>query len=127
MYRAASHTRLARMENSSIIALEPFMTFRQMHQIDRLLTARRTTSVFRILSAVAAVSVMSLPVSALSADTPSKAAHKPTAQQGQKKGSLKIKHQRSPSEESTAQRDKRLYRECKDMPNAGACLGYTRK
>ena len=34
---------------------------------------------------------------------------------------------KSSSEESPAQRDKRLYRECKGMPNAGACLGYTRK
>lgn len=34
---------------------------------------------------------------------------------------------KSPSEESTAQRDKRMYRECKGMPNAGACLGYTRR
>ena len=44
-----------------------------------------------------------------------------------KKGSIKVKHQRSPSEESTAERDRRLYRECKELPNAGACLGYTRR
>ncbi|ART54550.1 hypothetical protein CBP36_13970 [Acidovorax carolinensis] len=44
-----------------------------------------------------------------------------------KKGSVKVKHQRSPSEESTAERDRRLYRECKGLPNAGACLGYTRR
>ena len=103
------------------------MTSKPMHQMASSLVARRTNSIFRILSAVAAVSVMSLPASALSVDTPSKAAHKPTAQQGQKKRSLKLKHQRSPSEESTAERDRRLYRECKGMPNAGACLGYTRK
>lgn len=41
-----------------------------------------------------------------------------------KKGSVKIKHQRSPSEEGTAERDRRLYRECRGRPNAGACLGY---
>ncbi|WP_265707167.1 hypothetical protein [Verminephrobacter aporrectodeae] len=40
---------------------------------------------------------------------------------------MKIKHQRSPSEESSAQRDRRLYRECQGRPNAGACLGYTKK
>lgn len=34
--------------------------------------------------------------------------------------------QKSPSEETTAERDRRLYRECKGMHNAGACLGYTR-
>ncbi|WP_265653700.1 hypothetical protein [Verminephrobacter aporrectodeae] len=44
-----------------------------------------------------------------------------------KKPSAKIKHQRSPSEESSAQRDRRLYRECQGRPNAGACLGYTKK
>lgn len=27
--------------------------------------------------------------------------------------------------ESTKERDKRLKRECRGMPNAGACLGYT--
>jgi hypothetical protein len=44
-----------------------------------------------------------------------------------KKGSVKVKHQRSPSEESTAERDRRLYRECRGLPNAGACLAYTRR
>ena len=29
------------------------------------------------------------------------------------------------SAESTAERDKRLLRECKGRPNAGACAGYT--
>lgn len=45
--------------------------------------------------------------------------HKPLAH-----GKSKVQHQRSSSEESTAERDKRLYRECKGRPNAGACLGY---
>ncbi|PIF27039.1 hypothetical protein CLU88_1923 [Acidovorax sp. 56] len=44
-----------------------------------------------------------------------------------KKNTGKVTHQRSPSEESRAERDRRLYRECKGMPNAGACLGYTRR
>ena len=30
----------------------------------------------------------------------------------------------SPSHESGAERDRRLKRECKGRPNAGACLGY---
>ena len=46
------------------------------------------------------------------------------APETKKKGSVKIKHQRSPSEESTAERERRLYRECRGRPNAGACLGY---
>ncbi len=46
----------------------------------------------------------------------------------QKKGSVKIKqHRRRTSEETTAERDRRMYRECWGRPNAGACLGYTRR
>lgn len=33
---------------------------------------------------------------------------------------------RAPGEETAAQRERRLLRECKGRPNAGACLGYTR-
>lgn len=46
-----------------------------------------------------------------------------------KKGSVKVKHQaiRSDSQESTAERDRRLYRECKGRPNAGVCAGYTQR
>lgn len=36
----------------------------------------------------------------------------------------KIQHAPSPSQESPAQRDRRLARECQGLPNAGACLGY---
>ena len=36
----------------------------------------------------------------------------------------RIVHLPSPSEESRAQRDRRLARECRGLPNAGACLGY---
>ncbi len=43
-----------------------------------------------------------------------------------KKGVKKVTYQRSPSEETRAERDRRMHRECKGMHNAGACLGYTR-
>ena len=43
------------------------------------------------------------------------------------KTKVKVKHHRSPSEETTAERDRRMYRECWGRPNAGACLGYTRR
>ena len=43
-----------------------------------------------------------------------------------KKGSIKVKNQRSSSEESPRDRDRRLTRECRGAPNAGACLGYAR-
>lgn len=36
----------------------------------------------------------------------------------------RIVHLPSPSQESSAQRDRRLARECRGLPNAGACLGY---
>lgn len=38
---------------------------------------------------------------------------------------MKIQPSRNSSEETPAQRDKRLYRECQGLPNAGACAGYT--
>ena len=38
-----------------------------------------------------------------------------------------IQTQRSSSQETPAQRDQRLYRECQGRPNAGACAGYTQK
>lgn len=44
-----------------------------------------------------------------------------------KKNGTKVTHHRSPSQETRTERDRRLYRECKGMPNAGACLGYTRR
>jgi len=56
-------------------------------------------------------------------DTTASANSKSTA--SKKKPSVRITHQRSPSEETTTARDRRLYRECRGMPNAGACLGYT--
>lgn len=59
------------------------------------------------------------------------AARKKTTQSdsvpAQKKGSVKVKQHRSPSQETTAERDRRMYRECWGRPNAGACLGYTRR
>lgn len=44
-----------------------------------------------------------------------------------KSRSVKVKPQQNHSGETTSERDRRLYRECKGMPNAGACLGYTRR
>ena len=76
--------------------------------------------------ALTAAGAMALPTVALGADTASKSARQATTQPTKKKGGLKIKHQRSPSEETSVERDRRLTRECKGAPNAGACLGYTR-
>ncbi|WP_313071000.1 hypothetical protein [Melaminivora sp.] len=40
---------------------------------------------------------------------------------------MKVRQQQHNSQESAAERDRRLYRECQGKPNAGACLGYTRR
>ncbi len=49
------------------------------------------------------------------------------ARPAKKSRSVKIKHQQNHSGESSPERDRRLYRECQGLPNAGACLGYTRR
>jgi len=36
----------------------------------------------------------------------------------------KVSFHKAPSEESPAARERRLKRECKGRPNAGACLGF---
>lgn len=50
-----------------------------------------------------------------------------SSEPSRKKGVSKITYQRSSSEESSAERDRRMYRECKGMHNAGACRGYTQR
>ncbi|MBL0920141.1 MAG: hypothetical protein IBJ14_15665 [Hydrogenophaga sp.] len=42
-----------------------------------------------------------------------------------RKPPAKVTFHKAPSEESAAAREKRLKRECKGRPNAGACLGHT--
>ncbi len=50
-----------------------------------------------------------------------------SAQPLKKAPPTKVKAYKSSSEETEAERSRRLYRECKGMNNAGACKGYTRK
>lgn len=45
---------------------------------------------------------------------------------GSTKKQPRAKQPKSSSEESSAERDRRLKRECRGRNNAGACLGYTR-
>lgn len=66
------------------------------------------------------VGLTTLPLAASSADRADKAG----AKAGKRPN--KIVFLDAPSAESPAARDKRLRRECKGRPNAGACLGYTR-
>ena len=74
-----------------------------------------------LLAASIALGLIAAPSAALAKRTSDKPAttNAPT----KKKGT----YQRSSSEETTAERDRRMYRECKGMHNAGACRGYTRK
>lgn len=44
-----------------------------------------------------------------------------------KKSVSKVTYQRSASEETAAEHDRRMFRECRGLHNAGACRGYTRK
>lgn len=45
---------------------------------------------------------------------------------GKKSGGKAFTPPRSSSEETRAERERRLARECRGMPNSGACLGYGR-
>jgi len=79
-----------------------------------------------------ALSLSALPQAALAASKKSNSGDATTSVNntrtaGKKKHKVHTTHLRSPSEETTAERDRRLYRECRGMPNAGACLGYTHK
>jgi hypothetical protein len=71
------------------------------------------------LARVAALSALCLSTAAMATDA---GANK---QKPAKQGTRVTIHN-SPSAESNAERDRRLTRECKGRPNAGACLGYAR-
>jgi len=43
-----------------------------------------------------------------------------------KPGGLRVRDSQNHSGETPAQRDRRLLRECRGLPNAGACRGYAR-
>lgn len=47
-------------------------------------------------------------------------------QVAKKHNAKKVKPSQNHSGETTAERERRLTRECRGMPNAGACLGYAR-
>ena len=76
------------------------------------------------LAASIALGLIAAPSAALAKRTSDKPAT--TNAPAKKKGVNKVTYQRSSSEETTAERDRRMYRECKGMHNAGACRGYTR-
>ncbi len=73
-------------------------------------------------AALAAVAFANLP--ALAAKASGERSHKAAKKQS---GKIKIQNTRSSSEETTAERDRRLYRECQGRPNSGACAGFTQR
>jgi hypothetical protein len=62
-----------------------------------------------------------VPIQAASSNANTSASAKKTAK---KQASHSVKFHNNPNHENAAQRERRLKRECKGMPNAGACLGY---
>ena len=54
------------------------------------------------------------------------ASESPAATRKRQSSKVRIQNIRSSSDETTAERDRRLYRECQGRPNSGACAGYTR-
>ena len=88
--------------------------------------SQRTALRHALLAAGIALSLLAAPGMALAKRSASDQATATNAP-AKKKGVSKVTYQRSSSEESTAERDRRMYRECKGMHNAGACRGYTRK
>jgi hypothetical protein len=66
--------------------------------------------------------VGALPAQAASSGARSTSAQ--TVKTAKKQNSHSVKFIKNPNQETPADRERRLARECKGMPNAGACLGY---
>ena len=82
-----------------------------------------------LLCLATALALAGVAVPAAAAAKSDTAATSPVKKKGAKKASHKkaghaAKVVKSPSEETRAERERRLLRECKGRPNAGACLGY---
>lgn len=83
-----------------------------------------TRAMARPLVAAALFGALALPgAAAFAANTSTSTSPSGT---GGKKVPTKVTFINAPSSETPAAREKRLRRECKGRPNAGACLGYTR-
>ncbi len=79
-----------------------------------------------LAAALAAPVQAATPASPATAGTLSPPETPPAKPAKAKKKSTKtntVKYEKG-SAESTSERDRRLYRECKGRPNAGACMGY---
>lgn len=78
------------------------------------------------LIAAALCLVFALPAQAAATPSKSKTPKASTQSTATKPKTVKIRREGSSSEETPAQRERRLLRECKGLPNAGVCRGYTR-
>lgn len=85
--------------------------------------AFKTKTYSRFAMVLLSVTLTSLPA----LTTAKEAKNRGAASQETVKKKTSVKHQRSGSEESAAERDRRLFRECKGLHNAGACRGYTQR
>jgi hypothetical protein len=105
---------LAMMQRSTSQREEAFMSFQ----------LRNTPLCLALLmaGALATPAWAATPVSPATSGTVSPTETPPKPAKTKKK-STKVKYDKG-SAETTAERDRRLYRECKGRPNAGACMGY---
>ena len=119
------------MQNLSIITLSTVLAANTPANPPRKPTMQHATvspspaSRHALLAASIALGLIAAPSAALAKRTSDKPAT--TNAPAKKKGVTKVTYQRSSSEESTAERDRRMYRECKGLHNAGACRGYTQR
>ena len=95
--------------------------------------ARQRQSRQPLLHAMAVLALPCALAGMLAAAAPQAAAAEKTARatsakapKPHKQGGLRVKDSQNDSGETPAQRDRRLLRECKGLPNAGACRGYAR-
>lgn len=114
------------MQNLSIIALSTVLAANPPRKPTMQHATASPSPAIRhaLLAASIALGLIAAPSAALAKRTSDKPAT--TNAPAKKKGVNKVTYQRSSSEETTAERDRRMYRECKGMHNAGACRGYTR-
>ena len=109
---------------STVLAANPPRKPTMQHATASPSPAIRPAIRHALLAASIALGFIAAPSAALAKRTSDKPAT--TNAPAKKKGVNKVTYQRSSSEETTAERDRRMYRECKGMHNAGACRGYTR-
>ena len=88
------------------------------------------TQLTRNLPAILAISIIGLAIppnlaTARAAENPSQEAPKNRKTHNKRSQQIRVQPSQNNSAETPAQRDRRLYRECRGLPNSGACAGYT--